>query len=343
MRQRQRRFYSFCVMVAAASSFTAVAQTEQTTRTAPDPAAVVDALQAKSGVYQHERRNHTKGVCFFGSFQGTQDASELSRSALFTAKDIPVVGRFSQAGGDLNMPDNKPNPHGMAIRFKLPGNSLLQMAMLDLPFFDAATPAAFLAKQVATTPDPATGKPDPAKIAALGRDYPEFLRLQTALKGKSMIPDGYQHDDFNSLDTFIFENNEKKRTFVRWRFVPVDGVKKIGTADAAVKGKDFLSESIASRLKQGSAQWNMIVTEAKAGDSITDPSQRWQGDHKEIEAGVLTIVRTAPQDSSECGDINYDPTVLSDGVAASEDPVLRFRSPAYAISFGRRIAEPAPK
>ncbi|MCS4306412.1 catalase [Rheinheimera pacifica] len=39
-----------------------------------------------------------------------------------------------------------------------------------------------------------------------------------------------------------------------------------------------------------------------------------------------------------CSNINFDPNVLSRGFSASDDSVLRMRSPAYAISFGKRLS-----
>jgi catalase len=35
--------------------------------------------------------------------------------------------------------------------------------------------------------------------------------------------------------------------------------------------------------------------------------------------------------------INYDPLVMSDGIAPTDDPVLLFRSPSYALSFVKRL------
>jgi catalase len=32
----------------------------------------------------------------------------------------------------------------------------------------------------------------------------------------------------------------------------------------------------------------------------------------------------------------FDPTRVVDGIELSNDPVLRFRSPAYSVSVGRR-------
>ncbi|MFT6269434.1 MAG: catalase, partial [Alphaproteobacteria bacterium] len=36
--------------------------------------------------------------------------------------------------------------------------------------------------------------------------------------------------------------------------------------------------------------------------------------------------------------LNFDPNILSAGFTPSADPVLRMRSPAYAISFGKRLS-----
>ena len=33
-----------------------------------------------------------------------------------------------------------------------------------------------------------------------------------------------------------------------------------------------------------------------------------------------------------------DDVVMADGIAATNDPVLQFRSPAYAVSFGKRLS-----
>ncbi|MBS0554534.1 MAG: catalase, partial [Proteobacteria bacterium] len=43
------------------------------------------------------------------------------------------------------------------------------------------------------------------------------------------------------------------------------------------------------------------------------------------------------QKGAACEPINFDPMVMAEGIEASDDPVLRFRSPAYAVSFGKRL------
>jgi len=53
--------------------------------------------------------------------------------------------------------------------------------------------------------------------------------------------------------------------------------------------------------------------------------------------GTLTISAAMPQTGAECEKINYDPLVMSDGIAPTNDPVLLFRSPSYAVSFVKRL------
>src|SRR6267154_1260849 len=65
---------------------------------------VVTALEGAYGVHAGERRNHTKGTCAVGTFVGMPEAAAYSRSALFSGRPVPVVARFSLAGGNPHAP-----------------------------------------------------------------------------------------------------------------------------------------------------------------------------------------------------------------------------------------------
>jgi catalase len=83
----------------------------------------------------------------------------------------------------------------------------------------------------------------------------------------------------------------------------------------------------------------MIVALGVPGDSETDPTVAWPEDRQEVKAGILTLTSASPQQKGiSCEPINYDPLVMADGIAATDDPVLQFRSPSYAISFGKRVS-----
>jgi catalase len=124
---------------------------------------------------------------------------------------------------------------------------------------------------------------------------------------------------------------------VRWRFVPRDGEKQLSDAELHSMPNDFLEQALISRVGQGPAQWDMLLTIGQAGDPEDDPTRAWPKERNELKAGTLTISSAMKQEGAGCEKINYDPLVMSDGIAPTNDPVLLFRSPSYALSFTRRL------
>jgi len=82
----------------------------------------------------------------------------------------------------------------------------------------------------------------------------------------------------------------------------------------------------------------MVVYEGEPGDSEDNATLAWPETRRHFKAGTLTITQAMRQSGAECEKINFDPLVMADGIAPTNDPVLLFRSPAYAISFGKRLS-----
>lgn len=40
----------------------------------------------------------------------------------------------------------------------------------------------------------------------------------------------------------------------------------------------------------------------------------------------------------DCEPVNFDPLIMADGIAPTNDPILLFRSPAYAVSYAKRLS-----
>lgn len=297
---------------------------------------VVTALENTFGVTSGERRNHTKGTCATGEFVGTPEAAGYSRSALFSGKPVPVVARFSLAGGNPKAPDTARSPRGMALEFRLADGGLQHMTMLNTPVFGAATPQTFLDNIVAIKPDPGTGKPDPEKIKAFKASHPDNA-AQAKFLAVNNPPPSYAQSAYFGIHTFKFVDRHDKTTLVRWRFVPRDGAKRLSDAELKTAPKDFLESAMIKRTNFGPVQWDMWFAIGERGDSETDPTVAWPDRRKQVKAGTLTITAATAQKGAACERINYDPLVMSDGIAATNDPILQFRSPAYAISFGKRL------
>ena len=298
---------------------------------------VVSAIEGTFGVRQGERRNHIKGTCAAGEFVGTPDGARYSRSALFSGKPIPVVARFSLAGGNPKAPDTAKSARGMALEFALPDGSLQHMTMLNTPVFGAAHPQTFLDLMLAMKPDPATGKPDPEKMKAFKASHPDNL-AQAEFLAKNGPPASYANSSYFGIHTFKFINRDGKVTLVRWRFVPQDGEKRLTDEELKSAPANFLETALIERTKQGPVNWDMIVTLGQPGDAEDNPTVAWPEDRQQVKVGTLTLASaSAQQKGTGCEPINFDPLVMADGIAPTDDPVLRFRSPAYAVSFAKRM------
>ena len=301
------------------------------------PDQVVSAIEDAFGVTPGQRRNHIKGTCAAGEFVGVHKAAAAySRSTLFSGRPVPVVARFSLAGGNPRAPDFAKSPRGMALEFSLPQGELQHMTMLNTPVFGAAQPRTFYDMMVALKPDPATGKPDPQKIKAFKASHPDSL-AQADFLAHNNPPVSYANSAYFGIHTFKFVNRANRITLVRWRFVPQDGEKRLSDAELKSMPPDFLEQALIERTKKGPLRWDMVIALGQPGDAVNDPTVAWPANRKQVKVGTLTISSAMPQQGAACEKINFDPLVMSDGIEPTDDPVLLFRSPAYAVSFGKRM------
>jgi len=322
--------YAFASLLLVGAPFAMAADKEVTATQ------VIEAMEATFGITPGERRNHIKGACAVGEFVGNTNATPYTRSALFSGKPVPVVGRFSLAGGNPKLPDTAKNPRGLGLEFRLPGGQLHHMTMLNTPVFGAASPQTFLDLTLALRPDPATGKPDPEKIKAFKASHPENL-AQAQFLATNNPPTSYANSSYFGVHAFKFINKDNKTTLVRWQFVPQDGEKRLTDDELKTAGPNFLEQSLTSRALKGPISWDMVATMGEAGDSEDNPTVMWPETRKKIKFGTLTIKSAMSQKEGDCEPINFDPLVMTDGIEPSSDPVLLFRSAAYAISFSKRL------
>jgi catalase len=301
------------------------------------PARLVNQLQDNAGTFAGYRRNHAKGVCVSGYFDSNGQAQRYSSAQVFAIGRTPVVGRFALPGGNPYAPDSSVPIRSMALRFALANGQQWRTGMNSMPVFPVATPQAFYAQLQASQPNPATGKPDPAKLAAFFAAHPETAAFRAWAKTAKPSA-SFATENYWSLNAFVFVDANGKRQPVRWRMVPE-------ATDAVAAGKtaaaDYLAADLAQRLARGPLRWQLQVTLADAGDPTNDATKTWPADRRTIDAGTLVLQSTTPQDSGPCRDINYDPLVLPAGIEASDDPLLPARSAAYADSYLRRTSEEA--
>ena len=83
----------------------------------------------------------------------------------------------------------------------------------------------------------------------------------------------------------------------------------------------------------------LIPKVADPSDPTSDPTKAWPAERRTVEAGTLVVEKIEPEADGPCLDINFDPTILPDGIAVSDDPFPAARSAAYAKSYDLRTSE----
>jgi catalase len=299
------------------------------------PGAIINTFEHVNGKHPGFRRNHAKGVCVTGYFESNGQGQAVSKAQVFLPGRVPIVGRFALAGGKPYADDTPQTVRSLAILFKQPDGQEWRTAMVNIPVFLVKTPQAFNEFLVASSPDPATGKNIPGAMQAFLAKHPETA---TALQviGKHPFSSGFGDSPYYALNAFRFVNAEGESTPVRW-FVTPD--QTFQASSAAATGKNYLFDGLIAQLHAKPLRWHLILTIGQPGDSTADATAAWPPDRKQIDAGTLTIDSIESEATSPTRDINFDPLVLPDGIAASDDPLLSARSAAYSQSFTRREGE----
>jgi catalase len=83
-------------------------------------------------------------------------------------------------------------------------------------------------------------------------------------------------------------------------------------------------------------KFKLAVQVANEGDPTNDATKLWPADRKVVELGTITLTAVEKDQVKEQKALLYNPLSLTDGIEASDDPILPARPAAYAISYTQR-------
>jgi catalase len=294
-----------------------------------DPEEAIDRIAAGQGAPAGHRVLHAKGDFYSGTFNASPEATALCRAGHLQGESVPVLVRWSHGSGRPDANDDMPFVRGMSVSFVLPDGTSTDLLGQTVPRFPVRTPEDFvrltevardrreLAKFVATRPRTA-------------------LALAANARARTLAaPRSYAEATYFPVHAYRWLSLSGHGTWVRYRFSPRPGPRPPGK----FTGRDRLREEILARLQQGPVAFDLVVTVAAAKDDPHNPMSVWRGS-REFVAGWFDI--TTPEDDHEAeGDlVVFDPTRVVDGIELSEDPILRYRPSAYAVSIERRTPHP---
>jgi catalase len=305
------------------------------------PARMIRAFEADNGQHPGFRRNHAKGLCVTGFFDSNGAGTQYSKAVVFATGRVPVVGRLALAGGQPFQADTSRAVRSLALRFSLPDGEEWRTGMNAIPVFPVNTPQAFYEQLLATRPDPATGRPDPARMAQFLAAHPESARALEVI-GSQVSSSGFANSRFNSLDAFRLVAAGGSVSAVRWAMVPDEPFAADDAADTGARSPNYLFDAVMAELQHRPLQWHLMITLAQPGDPTNDATVAWPVERPQVDVGTLTLEHAQGEDTGACRDINFDPLVLPAGIEPSDDPLLSARSATYARSFTLRSRESKP-
>lgn len=296
------------------------------------PEKLVAGLAPPGGPALGHRRNHAKGICFTGVFESNGQGAALSRAQVFASGQYPALGRFNLATADPNAPDATVRVRGMGLQITTPDGGVWRSAMIDPPFFPVASPDAFYALLQASH------SKEPDAMANFAKAHPEIGAFGAWAKSAPWTS-SYAEDPFNGLNSFLFVDASGAEHAVRWSLKPQAQAVPTTPEELAKLGPNYLETEITDRVGKGPQRWDLLVTVAEPGDQTANPSLAWPEGRRTVNVGTLVVQKIEDERDGPCRDINFDPTILPEGIKVSDDPFPAARSAAYARSFNLRTSE----
>ncbi len=293
----------------------------------------IELFEKLSGAYPGFRKAHARGVCAEGEFITNSDAKYFSNSKLLSSTRLPATIRFSLGGGNPSADERVPGVRGIGVQLTLPSGQKHNFTGNNTPVFAGKDPETFFGLLKTFLPDE-TGKPNISKTSAYVMANPS-TRANATWLATTLAPTSFANTKYFGLHTFFYgESNPIK---FRWTLIPSLGEKQLSKEQAASMPPEFLERKLKQQVDDSDTlvKFTLIANIGKDSDTNVDPSQQWPEDREQITLGELTINSIG---SDGCTPINFDPNVMSVGFSPSDDPVLRMRSPAYGISFGKRLS-----
>jgi catalase len=288
-----------------------------------------------------ERITHAKGAGAFGSFEVTKDLKQFTKAKIFSAigNKVKVFVRFSNYRGEKGSSDTLRDPRGFAIRFFTEEGNW-DIAGNNIPIFyirDAFKLPDLIHSQ---RRDPKSNLYSNETLWDFYSLNPETLHGILMNYSSRGIPKSYSNMDGFSCHAFSFINSLDEKTFVKFHFKTLQGIKNLTSMEAnnlAEKNPDFYSEQLYKSIQNDEfPKWKLFVQIATWEDLYKfdfdpfDVTKVWQ--HHlipELEVGILELNENPENYFSEVEQVAFSPGNLIGGIGLSPDKLLQARIFAY--------------
>ncbi|OLN21770.1 catalase [Domibacillus antri] len=288
----------------------------------------IDLIEHIAGTHPGYRRAHAKGIYCEAVFTPNGHASPYTTAAHLQKEKVKAIVRFSDSSPNPNMVDMFSPVKGMSVQFQLPDGKAANLVGVTVPVFITKTPEAFV--EILSVMEK---KPGPRDLLRMFIQYPESRAAFRIIKNTRPFI-SYSTSRYYPIHTFYFVNEAGEKQPVKYEWEPDDTWNCAAKREAAVHPADYLEAELTRRFLKGPIDFNLTVILGEESDPVDDSTAAWPKERQKITIGHLSIMRKLDYMEEN---IVFDPTVVPQGIMCTDDPVLRFRSEAYAVSFERRL------
>ncbi len=296
-----------------------------------------------------ERVVHARGAGAHGFFKVKNSLKRYTKAALFQeeGKETPVFVRFSTVIHGQHSPETLRDPRGFSVKFYTEEGNW-DFVGNNLPIFFIRDAIKFPDVIHSLKPDPRTNIQDPNRSWDFMSLTPESTNMLLHLYSDEGIPASYRHMRGSSVHAFKFINQYGNMVYVKFRWVPKQGIKNLSMEEAAaIQARDFnhASRDLYEAIERGEyPEWDLYV-------QILDPADMDKFDFNPLDAtkdwfeedipyefvGTMTLNRNPENVFAETEQVGFNPGVVVPGIEPSEDKLLQGRLFAYSDTQRYRI------
>lgn len=294
----------------------------------------VDVIEDISGVHCGYRRAHAKGVCCHAIFRPNGLAVPFTSAPHLQNQEVNAIVRFSGSSTDPTLSDFMSPAKGIAVQFMLPDGGVTNLVGATIPVFFARTPQSFLdiIGAVQRAKEGTLGPLD--LIQEITSHFSESKESLLAVN-KLLPPTSYAECQYYCIHAYLLIGREGNQYPVKFEWIPADGVHTMSIIDAALQTDNYLEEELNQRLEANTVVFQLIAIFGEPDDPTDDPTSAWPEDRRRIDLGQLYISKII----EEPLDLFMDPTIIPEGMALTDDPILNYRHAVYGVSHDRRRQE----
>jgi catalase len=296
-----------------------------------------------------ERVVHAKGSGAYGEFTVTNDVTKYTKAKLFSniGKKTKLFVRFSQVGGEKGSADTERDPRGFAVKFYTEDGNW-DLVGNNTPVFFIKDPKKFSHFIHTQKRDPKTNCKSPTMMWDFWSLTPESLHQIIILMSDRGTPFSYRHMDGFGSHTFSLMNKKNEKTWVKFHFKTLQGVKTFTNEEAInMKGidPDHAQRDLVDAIENKQfPKWQLsiqVMTNQQAKTFKFNPfdiTKVWS--HKEfplIEVGIMELNQIPENYFRDVEQAAFAPASIVDGIGFSPDKLLQGRLLSYPDAHRYRL------